>query len=134
MCVWFTYEISKEKTVADKVQITNISWFIGSVSKILIQWDFVLGGRFINKISQWVKFQLTQITYLDMLLPFNITMVDLGRKGKKNAWNRCLIIGYQIKLFDLNGCKVNEYRELLWSSTFSYQNDNIRHPYSWEPG
>lgn len=49
-----------------------------------------------------------------MLLSFYITMVDLGRRReKKNAWNSCLIIGYQIELFDLNGCKVNAYRELL---------------------
>lgn len=48
-----------------------------------------------------------------MLLSFNITMIDLGRRGEKNARNSCLIIGYQIKWFDLNGCKVNEYRELL---------------------
>lgn len=40
------------------------------------------------------------------------------KERKKNAWNSCLIIGYQIELFDLNGCKVNAYRELLWSSTF----------------
>ena len=40
-------------------------------------------------------------------------MVDLRGGREKNVWNNCLITGYQIKLFDLNGYEGNEYKELL---------------------